>query len=84
MNVRYYDKPEDVIFRSPVIRLLVKIFGPNRFVYRCKTCGKIPADLYEGHCLLHKKSDQTCICMENTKNGKLISGYCSIHNTDWL
>lgn len=51
----YYEKPENVLFFSPVVRLLVRIFGPEHFVMRCKTCNKIPTDMYGEYCEKHIK-----------------------------
>ena len=53
MKAKYYNKPEDVLFYNPFIRLLTKIFGPKHFVVKCKVCGKIPTEIYGDTCLDH-------------------------------
>lgn len=59
MNARYFEKPEHVLFINPIVRFLSKIFGAKRLVVRCKTCGKIPTDLYGSYCLDHFKEINT-------------------------
>ncbi len=54
MKAKYYEKPENVIFFNPIDRLLVKILGADRMVIKCKACGKIPTEIYDGYCLDHK------------------------------
>jgi hypothetical protein len=56
MKAKYYNKPEDVLFYDPIIRLVAKIIGPSKVVRRCKTCGKIPTELYGGYCFDHELS----------------------------
>jgi len=53
--VTYYKKAEHVIHFNPLTRFLVKIFGPEKFVIRCKTCGKIPTEVYGNYCQIHQK-----------------------------
>lgn len=53
--MNYYKKPEDVLFFSPVVRLLARVFGPEYFVTRCKTCKLIPIEVYGGYCKKHSK-----------------------------
>jgi len=55
MNASYYKKTEDVLFFSPITRLLAKVFGAKYFIYKCKTCRKIPTEIYGKYCLDHKK-----------------------------
>jgi hypothetical protein len=54
MKAEYYKKAENVLFFNPIERLLAKIFGADKMVIKCKTCGKIPTEVYEGYCLDHK------------------------------
>lgn len=53
MTTKYYSKPENVLFLDRTTRTLAKIFGAKYFVKRCKVCGKIPTEIYEGHCFEH-------------------------------
>ena len=51
---RYFSSADDVMFYNPIVRFLAKIFGNEKFVFRCKSCNKIPTELISGEC-------KTCI-----------------------
>jgi hypothetical protein len=53
MKAKYYNKPENVLFYNPIIRLLAIIFGAKHFVIKCRVCGKIPTEIYGDTCLDH-------------------------------
>ena len=54
MEARYYKTPKHVMFYNPIQRLLAKVFGPESCVMRCKTCNKIPTEMYGDYCFNHK------------------------------
>lgn len=47
----YYESADHVLFVNPIVRLLAKVFGNERYIIRCKTCNKIPVNLYGDYCL---------------------------------
>jgi len=53
MKAIYFDKPEQVLFYNPLIRLLANIFGAKYFVSKCNVCGKIPTEVYGKTCIDH-------------------------------
>ena len=53
MKARYFESANDVLFFDPIVRLLARVFGPERFVIKCKTCGKIPTEVYGNKCVDH-------------------------------
>ena len=53
MKAKYYNKPKNVLFINPILRLLSKIFGAKYFVTKCRVCGKIPIDVYGDTCSVH-------------------------------
>ena len=55
MDTRYFNKAENVLFYNPMTRLLAKIFGPNNYIHKCKTCGKIPTEVWGEYCFKHKQ-----------------------------
>ena len=55
MVSRYYKKSEDVLFFNPITRFLAKVFGPEKFIIRCKECGKIPTEMYGEYCFTHRE-----------------------------
>lgn len=55
MKATYFSSHENVIFHSGFINFLTKFFGKKAFVVHCKTCGKIPTEIYDGEkCFDHR------------------------------
>lgn len=50
-KAKYYKNVNDVIIISPTIRFFSNIFGKTLFVVKCKTCKKIPTEIYGEYCL---------------------------------
>ena len=55
MGAKYYENVNDVLFISPIMRIFAKIVGAKHVVCKCKTCGKIPTELYGDYCFDHRK-----------------------------
>ena len=58
----YYKSEDNVIFPfDPMIRILINIGFPKKwFIHKCKTCDKIPTEVYRDEkcnsfCKLHRK-----------------------------
>lgn len=53
MKAKFYKSPDQVLFFNPIERFLAKIFGAKRMVFKCKTCKKIPTEVFGGYCKDH-------------------------------
>ena len=55
MKAQYYKEPKDVMLIHPIQRFIARVFGKESQIWRCKTCNKIPTEMWGDYCRDHAK-----------------------------